>query len=254
MRDDRGRFITSGIALGAGTTPYAKDILMATVAQLGQVPVLRQSNADGSPYLTFTGNNPTTQAGDVYPLATALRFFTQFADPNKSTYTWNDFLGQASDQFVAEKLAMYIGYLSEFNILKAQNPKADFEMSYLPQIRGYNTFSTGARVYGIATLKTTKNLFAALTTQSSFSGSGVAPSIAASIGSVPALRSYTTTAGLDEVISRSMLVASPWYDSFPAQSKSLVIEMIADVVNGRSGVNEAAQAFVARLQDLYTPR
>jgi ABC-type glycerol-3-phosphate transport system substrate-binding protein len=187
-------------------------------------------------------------------LSTALRFFTQFADFNKSTYSWDDFSGKASDRFVAEQLGMYVGYISELRVLRAQNPKADFEMSYLPQIRGYNTFTTGARMYGIATIKTTKNLFAALTVQSEFAGAGVSPSIAASIGAMPALRSYTATAGLDEVISRSMLVATPWYDSFPAQSTSLVTTMVSDVVNGRVGVNEAAQAFVARLQDLYTPR
>jgi ABC-type glycerol-3-phosphate transport system substrate-binding protein len=189
----------------------------------------------------------------VRPLATVLRFFTQFADPTKSSYSWNDFNGKADDQFVAEKLAMYIGYSSEFQTLKARNPKANFEMSFLPQTRGYNTFATAGEVVGIATLKTTKNLLASLTAESQFASAGISPSIATSYGAVPALRSYATIPGVPEVVARSMLVAQTWYDSFPAQSTALIGSMIADVVNGRLGPNDAADSFVARLQGLYTP-
>lgn len=251
--NDRGQFIQSTIALGAPSTPYAKAIIMAIVSQLSQVPVLKQYNPDGTPYFSVTANTPITQGGDVYPLATVLRFFTQFDDSTKTSYTWNDFAGAADDQFVAEKLVMYIGYASELNTLKARNPKADFDMSYLPQTRGYNTFTTAGRMYGFATLKTSKNLQAALTAEAQFSGMGVAPAIAVAVGGVPALRSYAQTVGLHEVIARSMLVAKGWYDTFPAQSSSFVSSMIADVVNGRLGPNDAASTFVARLQDLYTP-
>lgn len=251
--DDKGKFIQSGIDLGSASTPYAKDILMSIVLQLGQLPTLRQYNPDGTPFISVTADTPTTPGGDVKPLTTVLRYFTQFSDPTKSSYTWNDFSGKPDEQFVAEKLAMYVGYASEFATLKARNQKADFEIAYLPQTRGYNTFATVGQLYGIATLKTSKNLFAALTVQSQFSGAGIAPAIAMTYGAVPALRSHATTAGVPEVIARSMLVATGWYDSFSNQSTTLAGTMIADVVNGRSGVSDAAGAFVARLQELYTP-
>lgn len=253
VRNQKGGFDESAIALGAPNTPYVKDILMATVKELGQSPVLKQYRGDGVPFFTVTANTPALAGGEVYPLATAARFFTQFADPTKSSYTWNQFSGDADDLFVAEKLAMYIGYASELPVLRARNPKADIDMSYFPQTKGYNTFTTGGRMYGLATLSSSKNPVTAFTVQGQFAGVGISPAIASSLGTVPALRSYAATPGLAEVIGRSMLVASPWYDLFPAQSSQLASSMLADIVNGRLGPSDAASSFVSRLQDLYTP-
>ncbi len=251
--DSRGQFVESAISLGAPNTPYAKEILMATVQQLGQTPVLKQYQEDGQPYLSVTANTPVTQEGEVFPLATAARFFTQFSDPTKNTYTWSQYGGNAEDQFVAEKVAMYIGRASELATLRARNPKADLEMSYLPQTRGYNTFSTTGQMYAIGTLKTSKNLVTALTIEGEFASAGVSPAIASLMGTVPALRAYSSTEGLSDVIARSMLVAKPWYDSFPIESVTLVSTMLADIISGRAGAADAAADFVSRLQDLYTP-
>lgn len=251
--DNTGKFIESAVSLGAPNTPYIKDILMATVAELGQTAVLKQYRSDGALLFSVTANTSVVEEGDVLPLATAARFFTQFADPTKTTYTWNQYGPRADDQFVAEKLAMYIGYASELQTLQARNPKADFSMSYFPQTRGYNTFTTGGQMYGIGTLKTSKNLVTALTVESQFAGTGVSPAIAGLYGAVPALRQYSTTQGLSDVIARSMLVAKPWYDSFPVESVNLVGVMLSDILSGRVGPSDAAQTFVSRLQDLYTP-
>ena len=251
LRNERGGFDESAIALGAPNTPYAKDILMATVAELGQVPILKRYQDDGAPVFTVTANTPLAERAEIYPLTTAARFFTEFADPTKSSYTWNQFAGRADDQFVAEKLAMYIGHAGELKTLRARNPKADFEMSYFPQTKGYNTFTTGGDVYGIATLKSSRNLVTSLTVESQFADSSISPVIASIIGTVPALRSYAGTPGLPDVIMRSMLVIKPWYDSFPSQSINLVSTMVADIVSGRLGPSDAANNFISRLQDLY---
>lgn len=253
VADGRGGFAESAIALGAPNVPYAKDIMMATVNQLGQAAVLRQYRDDGAMLLTVTANMPVVEEGEVYPLATAARFFTQFSDPTKASYTWSQFAPKADDQFVAEKLAMYIGHASELKTLRARNPKADFEMSYLPQTRGYNTFVTGGQMYGIATLRSTKNPVTALTVESQFAGAGVSPAIASLMGAVPALRSYAGTQGIPDVIARSMLIARPWYDSFPVESVNLMGTMFSDIISGRLGPADAAATFVSRLQDLYTP-
>ncbi len=253
LQDNRGQFIESAISLGAPNTPYAKDILMATVEQLGQTPVLKQYGNNGAPLLFMMANTPVTKDGEVFPLATAARFFTQFSDPTKNTYTWSQYGGVAVDQFLAEKMAMYIGYASELPTLRSQNPKADIEMSFLPQTRGYNTFATVGQMYGIATLKTSKNIVTALTVESQFAGTGIAPAIASLYGATPALRAYASAQGVSEVITRSMLVAHPWYDSFSVQSTNLAASMFADIINGRVGPADAAATFVSRLQDLYTP-
>ena len=252
--DNKGQFVESGIDLGSPNTPYAGDILMSIVSQLGQTPVLVQYNQDGTTRPTVMANLPTTEGGQVFPLATVARFFSQFADPTKNTYSWSQFAGNASDQFVAEKLAMYVGYSGEFPTLQARNPKGDFDMTYFPQSRGYNTFATGARMYGIATLKSSKNITAALTVEAQFAGGGISPSIAAIVNGAPAIRAYANTPGLNEVVAHSMLVARGWYDSFPLQSMGLVASLLSDIINNRYGVSDASNIFISRLQDLYTPQ
>lgn len=249
----KNQFVESAISIGAPNTPYAKDILMAIVGQLGQTPVLKQYNQDGTSYLSVLANTPVTQDGQVVPLTTATRFFTEFSDPTKSTYSWNQYSGNADDKFVAEKLAMYIGYSGELNTLRARNPRAEFEMTFLPQTRNYNTFTTGARMYAIATLRTSKNVTASLNVEAQFAGGGISPALSAIVGGVPALRAYATTPGLSDVISRSMLVARGWYDSFFRDSTTYTASMLSDIINNRYGVTDATAIFVSRLQDLYNP-
>lgn len=253
LQNGRGQFIESGIALGAPNTPYAKDIIMAIVAQLGQLPVLKQYNTMGEPYLTVVANQPVTQDGDVAPLSSVTRFFTQFADPTQKTYSWNQFSGNADDLFVAEKLAMYIGYSGELATLRARNPRAEIEMARFPQTKGYNTFATGMRMYGIATLKTSKNPVVALNVEAQFAGGEISPALANIVGGVPAFRGYAATPGLSSVLASSMLVARGWQDSFSKQSTSYTEAMISDILNNRQSVSDAVNTFVSRLQDLYTP-
>ena len=253
VQNNKGQFVESAISLGAPNTPYAKDILMALVGQLGQVPVLTQYSPTGVQYMSVIADNPIEVGGQVSPLSESLRFFTLFADPTQKTYTWNQFMGNADDAFVSEKLAMYIGYSGELADLRARNPRAAIEMTGLPQTKGYNTFSTGMRMYGIATLKSTKNANTALTVQSSFASGGIAPAIAGIVGGVPPFRSYTSSQGLSSVIASSMLVAHGWQDSFYVKSSEYTYTMISDVLNNRQGITDAVNAFVSRMQDLYTP-
>ena len=251
---DNGKFIESGIALGTPSVSYGKDIIMAIVAQLGQVPVVAIPNQSGESTLEVLVNTPVTEGSEILPLSTVARFYTQFGDQGQKTYTWSQSQGDAADFFVGEKLAMYIGYSGELPTLRARNPRAAFEMTYLPQTRGYQTFATGMRMYAIATLRSSKNPQAALTVEGQFASSGVSPTIAGMVGAVPALRTYAGTPGLDQVTARSMLVARGWYDSHEKESSVYTATMVSDIINYRYGVSDAASLFVSRLRDLYTKK
>jgi hypothetical protein len=147
---------------------------------------------------------------------------------------------------------MYIGYSSELATLRARNPRAEIEMSYLPQTRGYDSFETGVKMYGIATLTSSKNVVVGLNVQSQFAGAGIAPTIANITGGVPPFRSYAGTQGINIVLAKSMLVAKGWYDLYSNESTTLIYSMLADIISGRQGVTDAASTFVSRLRELYT--
>ncbi len=250
--DANGNFLESGIALGDHTVTYIKDIVMAIVAQFGQIPVLAQYTNDGTVLFDIAANTPITETSNVQPLASIMRFVTEFSDPTKSTYTWNQFAGDAADAFASEKLAMYIGYAGELPTLRNRNPKMDINMTYLPQTRGYNTFSTGLRIYGIATMQQSKNPAAAFAVESAFAGADLSPQIAAIVGAEPAFREYLNTPGLNEVLQKSLLVARAWYDVDPSATAEYMSQMFFGITSGKEGVNDAASDFVSRMYDLYT--
>lgn len=252
IKDSNNRFLESAIALGTPDVTYAKDIIMTIVEQLGQSPVIVTPNPTGDPFYSIQVNDPVHEGDEVLPLATVNRYFTQFSDSGQKAFTWRGGLGDVADIFVAEKLAMYVGYSGEFATLRARNPRAQFEMTYLPQIRGQNNFATGMRMYAIGTLKASKNLSTALTVESQFAGSGVSPTIAGFTGGVPALRSFATSPSIDPVVAKSMLVAHGWYDSHYVESSRYVTSMISDIINYRYGISDASAMFVARLRDLYS--
>jgi ABC-type glycerol-3-phosphate transport system substrate-binding protein len=251
----QGGFIESAIALGSYTNvPYVKDILMAIVNQVGQSGVSKSvdtNTSSGFSYLV-TANTPIVENGDVFPLAAAFRFFMDFADPSRTTYTWNQFQPSAQDQFVAEKLALYIGYLGDGKIIHERNQKADVDIAFLPQTKGYNTSVTGMRLYGYATLNSAKNKTASLATEASLASSGWGPTFAAIVGAIPAYRSFLVPANVSDTIIQSTLVARGWYDIKPDQSGPIFARMVADVASGRVDITEAVTSFVSRFQTLYT--
>jgi hypothetical protein len=147
---------------------------------------------------------------------------------------------------------MYIGYVSDLAIIKSRNPRGEYEMTNLPQVRGYNTFVTGAKLYGVAVMKSSKNPFTAFTAQIMISGDEMAGKIANALGAVPAFRSFAAIEGLDAVAARSMLAARVWYDIYPTESTDYIQSMISDVINYRYGIVDGVGIFVSRLRDLYT--
>lgn len=253
VKSNQGVFSESAIALGAyNNVPYVKDILSTIIHQLGQSIVFRQVNSDGKEINTVTANNPLEEGGDVLPLATALRFFMEFSNPEKARYTWNQFLPNAQDQFVAEKLAMYIGYAGEAKTIRERNQRIDFDMAVLPQTRGYNTLVTGMKLYGMATLNDSSNKELAFSVQSKLASLGWSTVIANSVGAVPPQRAYLSQPGVAEVLRKSNLVARGWYDNKPKESSPLFESMVRDVTGGRTDVSQAAAQFVQRLQAKYT--
>lgn len=116
--------ISSGIALGTASVSNSASIL----------PMLMMQNG------AAMTNTPPTEAtfqkpsGDNYPSATkALDFYTSFARPSKSTYSWSDGFGDSTTAFAQAKTAMIIDYPYRYLTLKALSPGLNFKMAKIPQ-------------------------------------------------------------------------------------------------------------------------
>ncbi|MBI4592232.1 extracellular solute-binding protein [Candidatus Uhrbacteria bacterium] len=69
----------------------------------------------------------------------AVRFYTDFANPLKAVYTWNENMPDSFDAFASGNTAFFFGYSYHYALIRAANSKLEFAVSPLPQIDGGKT-------------------------------------------------------------------------------------------------------------------
>ncbi len=141
-----GSFAQSGIALGtSNNVNRAVDILNLLMLQNGT-----QFYSDDLKQARFdqTQNNPGSSSGSFNPGATALAFYTQFADPSKVTYTWNSKADLSLDAFVQGKAAMMLSYAYIQPMIRSRAPNLNWGVSDLPQVSEDSTKINFANYWG----------------------------------------------------------------------------------------------------------
>jgi multiple sugar transport system substrate-binding protein len=128
-QDDPGNFVKSGIAMGTGeNVNRAADLLLLLMIQNGTVfynESLTSATFDKEQNIGATRFNPG---------ATALEFYTQFANPAKKSYTWNDDADFSLDAFTQSKLGMMLSYLYMKPIIESKAPNLNWAVSPAPQV------------------------------------------------------------------------------------------------------------------------
>jgi multiple sugar transport system substrate-binding protein len=115
--DSNGRITQAGATLGtADNINRAQDILAVLMEQN-----LAQRNRTMPKF-----NNKAGQR--------ALAFYTDFANPRKTVYSWNKNQNYSVDAFAEGKAAMTVGYSYLVDRIKSKSPRLNFEVAELPQI------------------------------------------------------------------------------------------------------------------------
>ena len=119
-----GKILQSGAAMGTGNNiPGFEDLLYI---------LFKQSNisfVNKSGFATFQ-NQVQNQ---VNPANSVMNFYTDFANPERDTYTWNEEQGNALDQFVNGSLAFFFGYSYHYPVIKARAPQLN--VAILPMLQ-----------------------------------------------------------------------------------------------------------------------
>jgi multiple sugar transport system substrate-binding protein len=119
--DTSGNIKQAAIALGThNNIPRNTDILSLLMMQNGT-----QMTDDGD-FATF---NTAVNNSDFYPGISALEFYLNFADPNKTVYSWSEDMSDALELFMSGKLAYFIGYNYQAPIIRAGAPKLNFNIA-----------------------------------------------------------------------------------------------------------------------------
>jgi ABC-type glycerol-3-phosphate transport system substrate-binding protein len=238
----------SSVALGLWQNiTNAKEILSALFMQAGDPIVARDAN--GTPQAVF---GATPQGAAENPASSALQFYTEFANPSKTTYSWNAALPQSQDAFVAGDVAVYFGFASEDAAIAARNPNLNFAVALLPQLQGSSSHATFGRLTGIAISRTAVNRTGALTIAEKLSGQTAVSLLASATGLPPVRRDVavdTSGSAAASVFEQSALIARGWLDPDPSATDALFKAMIESVASGASdsatAVGQAASALAA---------
>lgn len=120
------KIIQAGTALGTGNNiDRCFDILSVLMMQNGAT----MADANGNP--TFFGGN---RDSSKTPGNDALVFYTDFAMPLKSVYSWSSDMPNSLDAFMAGQVGIIFGYNFNLATIKAQAPRLSLGVAPIPQV------------------------------------------------------------------------------------------------------------------------
>lgn len=127
--DDQGKLVRPFAGIGtADNVDRSFDILSLLMMQNGT----EMTDQNGFPRFNRTPKTMTDR--EVAPGVEALIFYTDFANPSKEVFTWDDAQPNSFDAFVQGKTAYFFGYAYHMARIRAQAPKLNFGVTTVPQI------------------------------------------------------------------------------------------------------------------------
>lgn len=248
VRDAALNITQSVIALGEyRNITNAKALLATLIMQAGDPLTLR----DGS-------NRVSVVLGENFglpeaPADSALRFYTEFANPVKPAYSWNRGLSASRDMFIRGDVALYAGFASELFDLQERNPNLNFDMTPIPQIRESTLATTFGNIYGIGLIKQSNNVAGAYRVATILSNSDMSARMANVFSLAPAQRSLlarpTTTDRYQSIIYSEALIARGFLDPNPRESDTVFQTLVEGIISGRP-ISRSTREAQAALQSL----
>ncbi len=226
------------IALGTyDNVENSRAILSLLFLQAGY-SVTAESSSGMRSTLTQTLGGAT----GVLPSESALDFYTEFANPAKTVYSWNRSLPDSRQAFLSGDLGLYLGFASERPGLAAANPNLDFDMTVVPSPATASIRTTYARVYAFALPKSSRNAQGAYRVAMGFSGKGTDSAFAHALGMAPATRAAlipTKDDLFEPVYFPEALIAKGWLSPAPPATDRIFATMVGNVMSGKSSVRDA---------------
>jgi maltose-binding protein MalE len=237
VRDDAGTIKRSTVAFGEyANIENAKDILSVLIMQAGgSLTAYDSTNRLGSA-MSKSGIVASEPAA-----VTALRFYTEFADPSKVYYSWNRSLPNSQQAFAQGNLALYIGYASELPQIQSENPNLNFAVARLPQIKNASHTVDIARVYGLAVSHTSHNIAGAQNVVATLVSAVNSAAYATAFNLSSARRDVLSQAstGNQSLFNAATISAYSWTDPNSSATATLFQSMIEDTTSGTIMVGDA---------------
>lgn len=235
-KDNKGNIFQSAVAMGTyRNISNAKEVMLTLLLQVGDGVISRTIGTNGEAYKPIIGTNARATES-------ALNFYTEFSNPAKVSYSWNQSLPNSKDMFGEGKLAVYFGMASEYGNISESNPHLNFDVAVIPQGDDSMKRITYADVVGVAVTKASKIPTTAVKALYSLTNNNYGNQIA-KLMFLPSLRrdvlSIIETDPIAAAFNDSALISQTWYDPDSSGSDSIFNAIIDSVISGRQSMTLA---------------
>lgn len=224
----------------------AKEILSLLIIQAGN-PIIKDSEGGLSSILNDSlGFNSS-------PTEAAIRFYTEFSNPSKTSYSWNRSLPLSTSYFLSGDLGIYFGFASELGDMKMKNPNLNFDVAVVPQRREAKTKITFGKMQGFALVKSSKKLSSAYATISVLTAKDNIEAWSKISGLPPVRKDLLSLGSADSIGSifyTSAIISKAWLDPNREETKNIFQDMVESTISGRSRVSESVNKANEELQNL----
>ncbi|QQG42799.1 MAG: extracellular solute-binding protein [Candidatus Giovannonibacteria bacterium] len=247
-KDSSGNILISGAALGRGTNiKNAPLVLTALFLQSGEKII----NNSGEVVL----NNPLNVGQTTLrPAESSLRFMTDFANPRKTAQGWSGALPEAEEFFIAGKLAMYLGRISEYVEITNKNPHLSFGVSPLPQLADAPKNITAGEIFALAVPKASRNQrqsWEFIKFLSEQENSAAYADKAANVSLRRDILPNYLGESAKSAFAESVLALQIWPNPDPLRTDAIFRELIEDAATGRSTtLRDALEKAKSRLGEI----
>ncbi|MBI4919870.1 extracellular solute-binding protein [Candidatus Azambacteria bacterium] len=247
-KDKFGNLTKSGAAIGAAdNVNNASDILSLLMLQAGAKMI-----SDDGREAAF--DRLVAVDGSRYnPGESALRFYTDFANPLSTAYAWNNNFQNSFDAFASGQTAIMLDYAVNMPRLKQRAPNLRLGVAPVPQLANASKFVNYADFWGYSVSSASKNSSAAWNFLIYLTGKDMNKYFSNTV-SRPASRRdvLSEEQSLPDIgiFAESILSAANWYQVDPPAIDGIFKSMINAVVSGGAKPADAIADAAARVSSL----
>lgn len=129
FNNETGTITQSGAALGGANNVTGIDDILYILFKQSEVEVInRDSRA------VFNVPPQGLGSGVESPAMSVMNFYTDFANPTRDTYSWNEAMADSLESFIQGRTAFFLGYSYNNAQIKARAPQLNFGILPLIQL------------------------------------------------------------------------------------------------------------------------
>lgn len=230
--DAAGNITQAGAAIGSSKNiNRSTDILASMMIQSG-VQMTDNTNTAA----TFSRQVSNTNVGEI-----ALQYYTDFTNPTKRTYCWNESQHYSIDAFAEGTTAMMFNYSHQIDLLREKSPRLNFGIAPMPQV-STKDIRTYASYWTPVVAESSPHGIAAWTFINYLSSPEGARAYLLTFKKPAARRDIIDSQKSDPdigVFATQALAAKSWFQIDDRAIETIFAEMIDDVIRGKLTVRDA---------------